>query len=126
MSDKPKKIIQFNKAFDIPINKKPTLLNSKEYNLKYNLLKEELDEYYEACVNGDMVEVSDAIVDMLYVLYGFVVHHGLSNVIDEMFDEVHKSNMSKLENGKVLRRSDGKILKGSEFFKPNLKQYING
>ena len=125
MSEKTKKLIKFNKAFDIPIGKKPTLLDSKDYNLKYNLLKEELNEYYQGCVNGDIVEVSDAIVDMLYVLYGIVVQHGLSNIIDDMFDEVHKSNMSKLENGKVLRRTDGKILKGSEFFKPNLKQYMD-
>tara|TARA_Y100001938_G_C8051618_1_gene412097 strand:- start:618 stop:995 length:378 start_codon:yes stop_codon:yes gene_type:complete len=125
MSEKTKKLIKFNKAFDIPIRKKPTLLDSKDYNLKYNLLKEELNEYYQGCVNGDIVEVSDAIVDMLYVLYGIVVQHGLSNIIDDMFDEVHKSNMSKLENGKVLRRTDGKILKGSEFFKPNLKQYMD-
>ena len=125
MSEKTKKLIKFNKAFDIPIRKKSTLLDSKDYNLKYNLLKEELNEYYQGCVNGDIVEVSDAIVDMLYVLYGIVVQHGLSNIIDDMFDEVHKSNMSKLENGKVLRRTDGKILKGSEFFKPNLKQYMD-
>ena len=73
-----------------------------------------------------MLEISDALVDIAYVLYGMVVHHGLSNVFDEMFQEVHNSNMSKLENGKVLRRTDGKILKGSEFFKPNLKQFLDG
>ena len=118
--------MQFNKTFDIPIGRKPTLLQSKEFNLKYNLLKEELDEYNSACINEDMEEVSDAIVDMAYVVFGIVVHHGLTNVFDDMFEEVHKSNMSKLENGKVLRRTDGKILKGSEFFKPNLKQFLNG
>lgn len=126
MSEKVKKLIEFNKTFDIPIGRKPTLLNSKDFNLKYNLLKEELDEYNKACINKDMAEVSDAIVDMAYVVFGIVVQHGLTNVFDDMFEEVHKSNMSKLENGKVLRRSDGKILKGSEFFKPNLKQFLNG
>ncbi len=119
-------LIQFNKTFDIPIGRKPALLQSKEFNLKYNLLKEELDEYNKACINEDMEGVSDAIVDMAYVVFGIVVHHGLTNVFDDMFEEVHKSNMSKLENGKVLRRTDGKILKGSEFFKPNLKQFLNG
>ncbi len=119
-------LIKFNKTFGLPVAKKPTLLNSKEYNLKYNLLKEELDEYHQACANDDMLEISDALVDIAYVLYGMVVHHGLSNVFDDMFQEVHNSNMSKLENGKVLRRTDGKILKGSEFFKPNLKQFLDG
>tara|TARA_B100000287_G_C20672582_1_gene793939 strand:- start:4553 stop:4933 length:381 start_codon:yes stop_codon:yes gene_type:complete len=126
MSEKTKMLIKFNKTFGLPVAKKPTLLNSKEYNLKYNLLKEELDEYHQACANDDMLEISDALVDIAYVLYGMVVHHGLSNVFDDMFQEVHNSNMSKLENGKVLRRTDGKILKGSEFFKPNLKQFLDG
>jgi len=85
---------------------------------------EELNEYKKASFNMDLVEVSDAIVDMMYVLYGFVIAHGLSDVIFEMFEEVHKSNMSKLENGKVLRRNDGKVMKGSEYFKPNLKQFL--
>ncbi len=70
------------------------------------------------------MEVCDALIDMLYVLYGIVVQHGLTEVFDDMFEEIHNSNMSKLEHGKVLRRSDGKILKGSEYFKPNLKKYI--
>jgi len=126
MSEKTKMLTKFNKTFGLPVAKKPTLLNSKEYNLKYNLLKEELDEYRQACANDDMLEISDALVDIAYVLYGMVVHHGLSNVFDDMFQEVHNSNMSKLENGKVLRRTDGKILKGSEFFKPNLKQFLDG
>jgi predicted HAD superfamily Cof-like phosphohydrolase len=85
---------------------------------------EELNEYHEACKNNDIVEISDAVVDMMYILYGMILSHGLSDVIFDMFEEVHKSNMSKLENGKVLRRNDGKIMKGSEYFRPNLKQFL--
>lgn len=115
---------QFNKTYDIPVRKSPTKIDVKEFELKHNLMLEELDEYLKACLRGDLTEVSDAIVDMMYVLYGIILAHGLSDVVFEMFEEVHRSNMSKLENGKVLRRNDGKIMKGSEYFKPNLKQFL--
>lgn len=115
---------EFNKTFDIHTNKKPSLLDKESYTLRYNLLKEELDEYLEACKNEDLVEVCDAIVDLMYILNGFILAHGISDVVFDMFEEVHNSNMSKLENGKVLRRTDGKIMKGSEYFKPNLKQFL--
>lgn len=115
---------QFNKTFSLLSSKNPVLISKEESDLRYNLLLEELNEYKKASFNMDLVEVSDAIVDMMYVLYGFIIAHGLSDVIFEMFEEVHKSNMSKLENGKVLRRNDGKVMKGSEYFKPNLKQFL--
>jgi predicted HAD superfamily Cof-like phosphohydrolase len=115
---------QFNKTYDIKTEKNPSTIDEDSYKLRYNLILEELNEYLEACKNEDIVEVADAIVDMMYILYGFVLAHGLSDVIFDMFEEVHKSNMSKLENGKVLRRTDGKIMKGSEYFKPNLKQFL--
>lgn len=115
---------QFNKTYDIKIEKSPSTIDEDSYKLRYNLMLEEVNEYLEACKNEDIVEVADAIVDMMYILYGFVLAHGLSDVIFDMFEEVHKSNMSKLENGKVLRRTDGKIMKGSEYFKPNLKQFL--
>ena len=119
-------LTNFNKAYSLPVNRKPTLISAEESNLKFKLLLEELEEYKEACAKEDLVEVCDAIIDMTYVVYGIIVQHGLTEIFEDMFEEVHKSNMSKLENGKVLRRSVGKILKGSEYFKPNLKKYVNG
>ncbi len=121
-----KLLTEFNKAFSVPVNKKPTLISNEEFKLKINLIKEELSEYEDACSEQDITEVCDAIVDLAYVMYGMVVQHGLSDVFDDMFEEVHKSNMSKLENGRVLTRSDGKIMKGSEYFTPDLNQFING
>ena len=119
-----KLLTEFNKAFSVPVNKKPTLISNEEFKLKINLIKEELSEYEDACSEQDITEVCDAIVDLAYVMYGMVVQHGLSDVFDDMFEEVHKSNMSKLENGRVLTRSDGKIMKGSEYFRPDLNQFI--
>ena len=117
-------LTEFNKAFSVPVNRKPTLISNEEFKLKINLIKEELNEYENACSEEDITEVCDAIVDLAYVMYGMVVQHGLSDVFDDMFEEVHKSNMSKLENGRVLTRSDGKIMKGSEYFTPDLNQFI--
>ena len=119
-----KLLTEFNKAFSVPVNKKPTLISNEEFKLKINLIKEELSEYEDACSEQDITEVCDAIIDLTYVMYGMVVQHGLSDVFDDMFEEVHKSNMSKLENGRVLTRSDGKIMKGSEYFTPDLNQFI--
>lgn len=119
-----KSIKEFNSSFGLPISKTPCLIEKEQYNLKYNLLKEELDEYLEACENKDLVEICDSIIDMFYVLSGFIVQHGIDKQFLDMFFEVHKSNMSKLENGKVLKRHDGKIMKGSEYFRPNLKKYL--
>jgi predicted HAD superfamily Cof-like phosphohydrolase len=116
---------EFNKAFGITMSKKPTLISQEEYELRFKLMAEELTEYKEACVEQDIVEVADAIVDLMYVLNGMVIAHGLQDVVFDMFEEVHKSNMSKLENGKVLRRHDGKVLKGSEYFTPNLNQFLD-
>jgi len=115
---------EFNKTYSIPVAKTPQLIEPEEFKLKFNLLKEELDEYSQACEQENLVEVCDAIVDMMYILYGFILSHGISDIVFDMFEEVHKSNMSKLEGGKVLRRSDGKIMKGSEYFKPNLEQFL--
>ncbi len=115
---------QVKKTYGIPIAKSPALTEPEEFNLKFNLLQEELDEYLQACKSNDLVEVCDAVVDMMYILYGIILSHGISGVVFDMFEEVHKSNMSKLEGGKVIRRSDGKIMKGSEYFSPNLEQFL--
>lgn len=87
-------------------------------------MTEELSEYIEACGQGDLVEIADAIVDMQYILSGIIIAHGLENQFESLFKEVHESNMSKLENGKVLRREDGKVLKGKNYFPPDLKKLL--
>jgi len=119
-----KSLKEFNSSFGLPISKTPCLIEKNQYKLNYDLLKEELDEYIEACKKEDLVEICDSIVDMFYVLSGFIIKHGIDKQFLDMFFEVHKSNMSKLENGKVLKRHDGKVMKGSEYFRPNLKQYL--
>lgn len=117
---------EFNKSFEIPVS--PSLDDVQHedmYLLRYKLMQEELDEYLEACKANDPVAVADAITDMLYLLTGTMVHHGISGGIAlKLFDEVHRSNMSKLEDGKVLRREDGKILKGSQYSPPDLESIL--
>ena len=115
----------FNEAFGIPVNSRPTLLDKDLCELNHRLLKEENDEYLEACENGDLVEIADALGDQLYIVVGNILKHGLQDAIIPVFDEIHLSNMSKLENGEVLRREDGKVLKGSHYFPPRIAEIIN-
>jgi predicted HAD superfamily Cof-like phosphohydrolase len=118
-------VLDFNKSFNLLKNNKPSLIEESEFNLRHRLMTEELTEYLDACKEGDLIEVCDAIVDLLYVLNGMVVAHGVQYIIEDMYNEVHRSNMSKLENGKPLYRKDGKVMKGSEYFRPNIKKFIN-
>lgn len=93
--------------------------------LRYNLMKEENEEYLEAAQNNDIVEIADALGDMLYILCGTIIEHGLQHKIEEVFDEIQRSNMSKLdENGMPIYREDGKVLKGPNYFKPNIHSII--
>lgn len=95
------------------------------YNLRHRLMAEENDEYLEAAQRGDLVEVADALGDMMYILCGTILKHGLQDIIEDVFEEIQRSNMSKLdENGKPIYREDGKILKGSNYFKPDIAQII--
>lgn len=118
MKEQVKRIREFEEAFDInPAN--------QDYQLKHKILMEELDEYLIANNHDDTVEIADAIVDILYIALGLVTKHGLDDVIEDLFAEVHASNMSKLgEDGKPIRRSDGKILKGPGYFKPDIAKYL--
>ena len=120
------KVDQFHKTFKIgAAPKTPCLIDEKEYLLRYNLMTEEKREYLEACKNGDIVEIADALGDQLYVLFGTILKHGLHDDMFSIFDEIHRSNMSKLdENGKPILRKDGKILKGQNYFKPNIKRIL--
>jgi len=88
-------------------------------------MKEENEEYLEAAQDGDMIEVADALGDMLYILCGTIIEHGMQDVIEDVFDEIQRSNMSKLgADGKPIYREDGKVLKGPNYFKPDFKQIL--
>lgn len=121
---------QFHKSFKLNIQKKPTVDISLERKLlRYELMREENEEYLDAAKNNDLIEVADALGDMLYILCGTIIEHGMQDVIEEVFDEIQKSNMSKLDtNGQPIYRGDGKVLKGPNYFKPNfgkiLKNYF--
>jgi predicted HAD superfamily Cof-like phosphohydrolase len=94
--------------------------------LRYRLMEEETKEYLEACWEGDIVEIADALGDQLYILCGTILKHGLQHKIEEVFDEIQRSNMSKLgENGKPIFRGDGKILKGPNYSPPDIEKIIN-
>jgi len=93
--------------------------------LRYNLMNEENSEYLEAAKNGDIVEVADALGDQLYILCGTILKHGLQHKIVEVFNEIQRSNMSKLDiNGMPIYREDGKVLKSSLYFRPNIKEIL--
>ncbi len=118
---------KFHKSFGLTINETPKASLGNDINLlRYKLMREENEEYLEAAQNNDLVEVADALGDMLYILCGTMISHGMQDKIEAIFDEIQRSNMSKLdENGKPIYREDGKVLKGSNYFKPNLKQFFN-
>lgn len=116
---------KFHEVYEIPLTNGPGMPSKERQALRYRLLAEELQEYKEACENDDLVEVSDSLVDLAYILFGTVLEHGLDNHFEEMFEEVQRSNMSKLDrNGKPIKREDGKILKGPDFFLPRLKEIL--
>ncbi|NBL64208.1 hypothetical protein GV828_03215 [Flavobacterium sp. NST-5] len=95
-------------------------LGERKNLLRYNLMKEENEEYLEAVQNNDIVEIADALGDMLYILCGTIIEHGLQHKIEAVFDEIQRSNMSKLgEDGKPIYREDGKVIKGPNYFKPD-------
>lgn len=119
---------QFHEAFGVHIEHQPTACFPEAlFTMRATLMEEELDEYRAACRRGDIVEIADALTDMLYVVFGTVITHGLQDVAVELFDEVHRSNMSKLDgNGQPVLRSDGKVLKSAHFSHPDLKSILSG
>ena len=123
---KIKHVEKFHDVFKIGNRYTPIAeIGENEYMLRYNLIKEENEEYLDACKNGDLVEIADALGDQLYILFGTILRHGLQHKIEEVFDEIQRSNMSKLdENGEPIFREDGKILKSNLYFKPNIKQIL--
>jgi predicted HAD superfamily Cof-like phosphohydrolase len=94
--------------------------------LRYELMREENEEYFEAVQNHDLTEIADALGDMLYILCGTIIEHGLQHKIEEVFDEIQRSNMSKLgADGKPIYREDGKVMKGPNYFKPDFSKILN-
>jgi len=127
MKDKIAAVQEFHTAFEIGYKNEPIAdLGEAKNTLRFNLMKEENEEYLEAAQNNDLVEVADALGDMLYILCGTIIEHGMQHKIEEVFTEIQRSNMSKLgENGKPIYREDGKVLKGPNYFRPNIKEILD-
>ncbi|MDB2442921.1 nucleoside triphosphate pyrophosphohydrolase family protein [Flavobacteriales bacterium] len=121
-------VAKFHDVFQIGNELTPvSAVGEPTFTLRYNLMKEENEEYLEACENNDLVEIADALGDQLYILCGTILKHGLQHKIEEVFEEIQKSNMSKLDAaGNPIFREDGKILKGEYYFKPNIKSILEG
>ena len=117
---------EFHRIYKLGNSKKPIgKLKDGLEKLRFDLMAEENREYLEAAQKGDVVEVADALGDMLYILCGTIIEHGMQDVIDEVFEEIHRSNLSKLdENGNPIYREDGKVIKGPNYFPPNLKKFF--
>lgn len=116
----------FHDAFGIPNASGPTgAITDRDALLRYKLIREENEEYLEAALRGDLVEVADALGDILYILCGTLLKHGLEHKIDEVFREIQRSNMSKLgADGKPIHRADGKVMKGPAYFKPDIASIL--
>jgi predicted HAD superfamily Cof-like phosphohydrolase len=124
--EKIRSVEEFHNIFQIGNADEIRLISEKDYTLRYNLIKEENEEYLDACRNGDIVEIADALGDQLYILFGTILKHGLQHKIEEVYDEIHRSNMSKLdENGQPIFREDGKILKSGKYFRPDIKKILD-
>lgn len=128
-------VAKFQRAFGQNVETQPTLISKDKAYLRFELMKEENEEYLQACLEQDLVEVADALTDQLYILCGTILEHGMQEIIEKCFEEVQRSNMSKLddeglpvingENG-ILddTRPLGKVLKSKNFVQPNLKQFL--
>lgn len=117
---------EFHTAFEIGHKEIPTAnLGESKHILRYNLMKEENEEYLEAVQNNDLIEIADALGDMMYILCGTIIEHGLQDKIEAVFDEIQRSNMSKLgQDGKPIYREDGKVMKGPNYFKPDFSKIL--
>ena len=135
MQDLILKVKDFQQTFDQVVNRKPTLVDLELANLRFELMKEENEEYMQAVIDKDIVEVADALGDQLYILIGTILSHGMQEVIVDVFNEIHRSNMSKLdENGNPIingqngvldiTRELGKVLKSPRYSKPNFDKIL--
>ncbi|MDC1317379.1 nucleoside triphosphate pyrophosphohydrolase family protein [Flavobacteriaceae bacterium] len=117
----------FHEIYKLSYKENPTTeIGLEKIKLRFNLMAEENQEYLQAAKNNDLVEVADALGDMLYILCGTIIEHGMQDKIEEIFDEIQKSNLSKLgEDGKPIYRNDGKVMKGPNYFKPDISKVLN-
>ena len=118
------KVKTFMETFGQEVKKRPSFSSEKINKLRYDLINEELQEFKNALENKDLLEVADALTDILYVTYG--AGHAFGIDLDKCFEEVQNSNMSKLDsNGKPIYNESGKVMKGPNYFKPNLSKFIS-
>ena len=108
---------KFHKKFKVPVLKKPSLIPKDRSKLRYELMKEEVGEYMLGAKNGDLENIAKELVDILYAVYGTILEHGLQDKIDEVFQEVHRSHMSKDYH-------QYKMIKGKKYFKPDVKRIL--
>ena len=123
MKNKINAVKEFHNSFGLGVSSHMVAdLGVAKNTLRFNLMDEENKEYFEAAQNNDLVEVADALGDMLYILCGTILEHGMQHKIEEVFNEIQRSNMSKLGlDNKPIYRKDGKVLKGPNYFKPNIE-----
>lgn len=118
---------EFHDRFGIPnAGSLQAALPQQTVELRHRLMAEETEEYLEAAMAGDAVEIADALGDQLYILCGTILSHGMSHIIEDVFMEIQASNMSKLgADGKPIYREDGKVMKGENYFKPRIADVLN-
>ena len=126
MLDKIDKVRKFHEVFLIGNQDAPVAnVGEETYLLRHRLLHEENEEDLQACKDGDLVEIADALGDLLYIWCGSVLKHGLQDVMEDVFNEIQRSNMSKLDkDGKPIFREDGKVMKSDLYFKPDIKAIL--
>ena len=119
-------VTKFHESYGLGIEHTPKANLPKNISeLRFNLMKEENEEYLQAARDEDLIEIGDALGDMLYILCGTIIAHGFQDKIESIFDEIQRSNMSKLgADGKPIYRKDGKVMKGPNYFKPDLKKIL--
>ena len=119
-------VTKFHESYGLGIEHTPKANLPKNISeLRFNLMKEENEEYLQASRDEDLIEIGDALGDMLYILCGTIIEHGFQDKIESIFDEIQRSNMSKLgADGKPIFRKDGKVMKGPNYFKPDLKKIL--
>lgn len=126
MNDTISKVKEFHRVFGLEFHEEPTVaISDRIIELRHRLMQEENDEYLEAAKEHNLTLVADALGDKLYILCGTIIAHGLQHKITEVFNEIHRSNMSKLDDeGKPIYREDGKIMKSKKYFLPDIKSVL--
>lgn len=121
-------VSEFHRIYEVPQASEPVARPSEALvALRHRLMAEENDEYLEAAQAGNLVEVADALGDQLYILCGTILTHGMQHVIEDVFREIHQSNLSKLgPDGRPLYREDGKVMKGPNYFRPDIASVLAG